>query len=109
MTTRNTVSFVINALIIFSTIHAQDFRDEVGDRLMGRRTVPIVWPKGSRIWIFAMLTAWSVGLSWACDLPFPVSVPFCMLAMSVGLRFLRRRTADEDKLSYRYYNVSVFQ
>jgi len=108
MTTRNTVSFVINALIIFSTIYAQDFRDEIGDRLMGRRTVPIVWPKGSRIWIFAMLAAWSVGLSWACGLPFHFSVPFSMLGAFIGLRFLRRRTADEDKLSYRYYNVSVF-
>ena len=107
ITTHTAVSFVINSLIIFSTIYAQDFRDEIGDRLMGRRTVPIVWPKGSRIWIFSMLTAWSAGLSWACDLSFHFSVPFSMLAVFIGLRFLRKQTADEDKLSYCYYNVSV--
>ena len=109
MTIRTTTSFVINALIIFSTIHAQDFRDEIGDRLMGRRTVPIVWPKGSRIGIFAMLIAWSVGLSWACDLAYHFSVPLCVLAVFIGLRFLRERTANADKCSYRYYNVRVFQ
>ena len=105
ITTRTLISFAVNALIIFSTIHAQDFRDEVGDKLMGRRTIPIVWPKGSRVWILAILTAWSVGLSWACDLAIPFSVPFCSLSLFVGLRFFRKRTAGEDRRSYLYYNV----
>jgi len=105
MTTRTLISFAVNALIIFSTIHAQDFRDEVGDKLMGRRTIPIVWPKGSRVWILSILTAWSVGLSWACDLAIPFSVPFCCLSLFVGLRFFRKRTAGADRRSYLYYNV----
>ena len=105
MSTRTLISFAVNALIIFSTIHAQDFRDEVGDKLMGRRTIPIVWPAGSRVWILAMLTAWSVGLSWACDLAIPFSVPFCCLSIFVGLRFFQKRTASEDRRTYLYYNV----
>ena len=105
MSTRTLISFAVNALIIFSTIHAQDFRDEVGDKLMGRRTIPIVWPKGSRVWILAILTAWSVGLSWACGLAIPFSVPFCLLSLFVGLRFFRERTAGADRRSYLYYNV----
>jgi hypothetical protein len=105
MTSRTLISFAVNTLIIFSTIHAQDFRDEVGDKLMGRRTIPIVWPEGSRVWILAMLTAWSVGLSWACDLAIPFSVPFCCLSLYVGLRFFQKRTADADRRSYLYYNV----
>ena len=72
---------------------------------MGRRTVPIVWPEGSRVWILVMLTAWSAGLSWACDLAIPFSVPFCCLSVYVGLRFLQKRTADADRRSYLYYNV----
>lgn len=104
---RATISYLINALIIFSTIHAQDFRDEIGDKLMGRRTIPMLWPKSSRVWIFTVLTAWSVGLSWACDLTAHFSVPFCALAVFIGLRFLRKRTADGDKQSYRYYNVCI--
>jgi hypothetical protein len=44
----------------------------------------MVWPKGSRVWIFVALTAWSVGLSWACDLTPYFSVPFCALAVFIG-------------------------
>jgi 4-hydroxybenzoate polyprenyltransferase len=105
MTTRTLISFAVNALIIFSTIHAQDFRDEVGDKLMGRRTIPIVWPEGSRIWILVILAAWSVGLSWAFNLAIPFLVPFCCLSLFVGLRFFGKRTADADRRSYLYYNV----
>src|SRR6267154_4089537 len=105
MTSRTLISSAVNALIIFSTIHAQDFRDEVGDKLMGRRTIPIVWPEGGRVWILVMLTAWSVGLSWTCDLAIPFSVPFFCLSLFVGLRFFRKRTAGADRQSYLYYNV----
>ena len=101
-------SFAINALIVLSTIHAQDFRDEVGDKLMGRRTIPIVWPEGSRVGILVMLTGWSIGLSWACGLAFLFSVPFCAWAVFIGLRFFRKRTSEEDQRSYRYYNVGFF-
>ena len=105
---RTMISFAINALIILSTIHAQDFRDEVGDKLMGRRTIPIMWPEGSRIGILVMLTGWSIGLSWARGLAFSFSVPFCAWAVFIGLRFFWKRTAEEDQLSYRYYNVRFF-
>jgi UbiA prenyltransferase family len=92
------ISFAINALIILSTIHAQDFHDEVGDKLMGRRTIPIVWPEGSRIGSLVMLVGWSIGLSWACGLAFHLSVPFCAWAVFIGLRFFRKRTAEDDQL-----------
>ena len=105
MPTRALISFAINTLIILSTIHAQDFRDQVGDKLMGRRTIPIVWPEGSRVCILAMLITWSVGLSWACNLAIRFSIPFCCLSLFVGLRFFRQRTADADRRSYLYYNV----
>jgi len=108
LTLRTMISFAINVLITLSTIHAQDFADEVGDKLIGRRTVPIVWPEGSRTGILVMLTTWSIGLSWACGLAFPFSMPFCAWAVFIGLRFFRKRTAEEDQLSYRYYNVRFF-
>ncbi|KAH8987291.1 UbiA prenyltransferase family-domain-containing protein [Lactarius akahatsu] len=105
VTTRTMISFAINALIIISTIYAQDFRDEVGDKRMGRQTIPILWPKGSRIGIFMALAAWSICLSWACGLCSFFSVPFCAWAMFVGLRFFWKRTAEADQRSYRYYNI----
>jgi hypothetical protein len=36
------LTIAVNALVILTTIHAQGFYDEVGDRLQGRRTLPIV-------------------------------------------------------------------
>jgi 4-hydroxybenzoate polyprenyltransferase len=105
ISTRSEISFAINALIIVSTIYAQDFRDEIGDKRMGRRTIPILWPEGSRIGIFMVLIAWSLGLSWACELGSFFAVPFCVLAMFVGSRFLWKRTAEADQRSYRYYNI----
>ena len=104
---RTAMSFAINALIIVSTIYAQDFRDEIGDKYMGRRTIPILWPKGSRIGILVVLAAWSIGLAWACDLGPFFSVLFCAMAMFVGIRFFRKRTAEADQRSYRYYNVRL--
>ncbi|KAH9017383.1 UbiA prenyltransferase family-domain-containing protein [Lactarius pseudohatsudake] len=105
VTTRTMISFAINSLIIISTIYAQDFRDEVGDKRMGRQTIPILWPKGSRIGIFMVLAAWSICLSWACGLGSFFSVLFCAWAIFVGLRFFQKRTAEADQRSYRYYNI----
>jgi len=105
LTTRTAISVTINTLITLSTIHSQDFRDQVGDKRVGRWTIPMAWPTGSRISILVILTAWSVGLSWACGLVYHFSVPFCMLAVFIGLRFVRKHTIDEDRLSYRYYNI----
>jgi hypothetical protein len=105
LTMRIAISVAVNSLIILSTVHSQDFRDQIGDKLAGRWTIPMAWPTGSRFSMLVFLTAWSVGLSWACGLACVFSVPFCMLAVFVGLRFIRKRTVDDDKKSYQYYNV----
>ena len=105
LTVRIAISVAVNSLIILSTVHSQDFRDQTGDKLAGRWTIPMAWPRGSRFSILVFLTAWSVGLSWTCGLACVFSVPFCMLAVFVGLRFIQKKTADEDKKSYQYYNV----
>ncbi|KAG1731805.1 UbiA prenyltransferase family [Suillus paluster] len=58
-----------SALDILLTVHAQDFADVNGDRNSGRRTLPIVAPEGSRIYMicvlpllsFALASFWSLG------------------------------------------------
>lgn len=105
LTARIAISLAVNALIILSTIHSQDFRDQIGDQQAGRWTIPMAWPKASRVSILVILTAWSVGLSWTCGLGYILSVPFCVLAVFIGLRFIQKRTVDDDKQSYQYYNV----
>ena len=105
LTTHTAISVAVNSLIIFSTIQSRDFRDQVSDEQMARWTIPLVWPTGSRISMLVILAAWSVGLSCACDLAYPFSVPFCVLAVFIGMRFIRKRTANDDQQSYKYYNV----
>lgn len=100
------ISFASNALIIFTTIYAQDFRDTEGDYILGRRTLPLVWPEASRIAIFVSLTLWSVGLSIICHVNTPAALAFSVLGFGVGLRFYLRRSAADDRRTYVWYNVS---
>ncbi|EIM84467.1 uncharacterized protein STEHIDRAFT_159138 [Stereum hirsutum FP-91666 SS1] len=102
---RTTMSFACNALIIFTTIYAQDFRDAEGDDVLGRLTVPLVWPEHSRIAILASVTLWSVGLSIACNVNVVVAVAFSLSGFSVGLSFYRKRSAEEDRRTYVWYNI----
>jgi 4-hydroxybenzoate polyprenyltransferase len=107
LTNRTAFSVTVNALIILSTIHSQDFRDLDGDKRAGRWTIPMMWPKGSRISILVILIAWSVGLSWIFALAYHFSVPFCVSAVFIGLRFIQKKTADEDRRTFQYYTVRL--
>ncbi|KAI0662475.1 UbiA prenyltransferase family-domain-containing protein [Cubamyces menziesii] len=96
---------VLNALVILTTIQAQDFQDTEGDRATGRTTLPIVFPRSSRWAMIVLLTAWSTLLSayWQTS-----AVHAALLALSgaaVGSRFVLYQDAASDRLSYRLYNV----
>jgi hypothetical protein len=101
------VSIAVNALIILTTIHAQDFCDEIGDRHQGRQTLPIVWPEASRMIILIMTFTWSFGLLWTNAINPSYATAFFGLGGLVGMRFYFQRDVDSDSLSYAYYNVSV--
>jgi hypothetical protein len=101
------LSIAINALIILTTIHAQDFYDEVGDRLQSRQTLPIVWPEASRIIMLLMTLAWSFGLLWVTSINQSYATVFFGLGALVSMRFYFKRDVDSDRLSYVYYNVGT--
>ncbi|KAL0960435.1 hypothetical protein HGRIS_005478 [Hohenbuehelia grisea] len=93
--------FIMNSLIIFTTIHAQDFRDEEGDRLQGRRTLPIVSPSLSRTSMLVTLLLWSLSLAVFVTR----SVPTAALVLCLGLRFYFIRSETADRTSYTLYNI----
>ena len=97
----------VNSLVILTTIHAQDFQDEIGDRLQSRQTLPIVWPEASRALILVMSLAWSFGLLSISAVNHLHAVAFVGLGALVGMRFYFERNVDSDKVSYVYYNVSA--
>lgn len=96
----------LSIAIVFTTIHAQDFQDEAGDRLEKRLTIPIVMPQFGRLsmpigllvwsWILAAYWSRSMTLSWAV----------ISLGALVGGRFYFLRTPESDRASYVIYNVS---
>lgn len=98
-----TEALLWGALIVLTTIHAQDFQDVPGDRIQGRKTLPIVAPAGSRISMILLLLMWSMWLG-------PISTALCRgfllsAAIVVGGRFMLFRTVSADRLSYILYNV----
>ncbi|THH21270.1 hypothetical protein EW146_g250 [Bondarzewia mesenterica] len=99
------LSVACNALIILTTIHAQDFRDQEGDKLSGRRTLPILFPEASRISILVLIVGWTIALNIFFGFHLYFAVPYTALSMAIGLRFHRRRSMEDDRCSYMYYNV----
>ncbi|KAI5120555.1 hypothetical protein M0805_000283 [Coniferiporia weirii] len=99
-------SILCSAGIFASTIQAQDFKDIVGDRLVGRKTLPIVAPTVSRPTLLLGLLAWSVGLSSIWCLSTVVALAFNMLALLVGIRFVVFDINRADQRSFYLYNVS---
>lgn len=91
--------------MLATTIHAQDFRDEDGDRAVGRRTIPLVFPRIARYTMLVMLPAWSLALATMWKLG-DLTAPFVLVAVFIGGRFVIVRTVCDDDMSYTWYNVS---
>ena len=99
------LSIVIGTGVFATTIQTQDFKDVEGDRLIGRQTLPIVWPEVARHTVLPLMLAWSICLSIMWDIGAEVAVPFIGLAVFVGLRFFVKRDIPADQLSFYLYNV----
>jgi hypothetical protein len=95
-----------SALVILTTIHAQDFADVEGDKLMNRRTVCIVAPNLSRIATFAILPFWSIVLGTVWKLEVVPASMFFVLGLYCGSRYYSYRSVSADQRSYLFYNVS---
>ncbi len=94
------------ALIVLTTIHAQDFQDVPGDRIQGRKTLPIVAPTASRISMIFLLM-WSMWLG-VISQTIVAQIFLISGAIVVGGRFMLFRTVPADRISYVLYNVRSF-
>jgi hypothetical protein len=101
-----TLSVLLSAGILATTVHAQDFRDVDGDRAIGRRTFPIILPCIARYTLIAGLIAWSIGLAQIWKLDWPPAFGFFSIAGIVVGRFQFLAGIREDGVSYNWYNVS---
>jgi len=102
------LAICFSAGIFATTIQAQDFKDEEGDRTIGRKTIPIMFPSIGRYTVIVPMLAWSVGLSVVWGLDILTSIVFVCLALWVGGRFVALRSVPADQVTFYWYNVSVY-
>lgn len=101
-------ALLYNALVIFTTLHAQDFADVEGDRQMFRQTFPIYFPTASRIVVSLAVPIWSVYLTYSWHVSGVASFTIGCFGFWVALRFWMKRSCEADKKSYVYYNIWLF-
>ncbi|KAG2117004.1 UbiA prenyltransferase family, partial [Suillus discolor] len=95
-----------SSVVFATTLHAQDFKDEEGDRLTGRCTLVTLFPTFARMSMMIGIPLWSLYLSrlWKVDLV--CSLAFVAYGTIVGARFMVYRTASAHKQSCKLYSVS---
>lgn len=99
-------ALMLTVFLIFTTIHAQDFADCEGDKESGRRTLPIVYPEASRVYIMLTITVWSILLCAIWDIGTVASLLITATGTFVGWRYFDKRAITDDEKSYLLYNVS---
>ncbi|KAI0645051.1 UbiA prenyltransferase family [Trametes meyenii] len=105
------LAIAVSTGILATTMHSQDFRDEAGDRAIGRRTVPIVLggsAMGARLarytvgvpvslWTLALCHVWGVGVG--------AGGALMALALFTGSRYIVGREERDFQTAYFWYNV----
>ena len=98
--------FGVIAAVIFTTVHLQDMYDQPGDRIRGRRTVPLVIGDGRARWMTAITMLFRGYLCprfWSSAKT--VTALSVLLAGAVAARCLMLRTIEADRLTFKLWNV----
>ncbi|KAI1380248.1 UbiA prenyltransferase family-domain-containing protein [Hypoxylon crocopeplum] len=95
-------------LEVFSTVQIQDLRDQKGDSIKGRRTMPLVLGDVPTRWITAVfIIFWSVALPlyWSNGAFTLAYISPILIGAFVSVRILSRRSPKEDRMSSHYYTL----
>lgn len=102
----NAILAIILSLAVFaSTLHAQDFKDVEGDRLIGRRTLPIAFPNLARMSMMVALPLWSICLSRVWGVDALCTFAFTAYGVMVGLKFMTCKTSQAARKSCKLYSL----
>lgn len=101
-----TLSIACSAGVILFTIHAQDFKDILGDTQVGRTTIPIVYPQIARPTLMIAIVAWSMFLTVFWGLHAIAGIAFLVFGTVVGWRFVTKTSKKDDAESLSIYMVS---
>ncbi|KAJ8593335.1 hypothetical protein M405DRAFT_762134 [Rhizopogon salebrosus TDB-379] len=98
-------AIAFSCAVFATTLHAQDFKDEEGDRFTGRRTLVTLFPMFARISMMIGVPLWSYCLSRLWQVDNICSAAFVMYGMVVGARFMIYRGASADRQSCKLYSL----
>ncbi|KAI2614261.1 uncharacterized protein GGS25DRAFT_42187 [Hypoxylon fragiforme] len=91
----------------FTTIQIQDLRDQEGDSIRGRRTMPIAIGDVTTRWITAFfITFWSIACPtyWEMEITAGHVLPL-LIGGAVSAHVLLFRTPKSDRFSFHYYTL----
>lgn len=97
--------FIIGA-VVFSTVQTQDLYDQAGDKLRGRKTVPLVAGDETARWITVIpIIVWSIFCPSYWNPHWGFGVAFTLLGYLIVLRCLTKRSVSDDKKTFRLWNL----
>lgn len=97
---------VLISCVIFTTMHIQDMKDQVGDKARGRRSAPLVLGDAVARWTIAVpIVVWSV----VCPLFLKVGLPgyliTCVLGFLIVARIFIWRSIDADRTTWKLWTA----
>ncbi|THU95871.1 hypothetical protein K435DRAFT_819602 [Dendrothele bispora CBS 962.96] len=102
-------AIIVSGLIFSFTGHAQDFRDRSGDALLGRRTIPLIFPQAVARWsLILAMSGFTFGLIKLRGPPLVVSAVFSLLCTITSVKFASNYSEEQDRKSFRWYEVSRY-
>lgn len=99
------LSLICSIGIFSTTIYAQDFKDVEGDALVGRKTVPIIYPALAAPALAFSILAWSAFLVHLWHVGYTIVFMFGGLAAITALSYLVSKSVLAYQYSYCFYNV----
>ncbi|KAI0013535.1 UbiA prenyltransferase family [Xylariaceae sp. FL0662B] len=99
---------LIIAAVVFTTVHAQDMYDQLGDAQRGRMTMPIQMGETiARVSIAVFMVFWGAFCPyfWNCGwFGYAMTTP---LANTVAYRSLVLRTVEDDQITWKLWNAWI--
>ncbi|KAF2681999.1 hypothetical protein K458DRAFT_391513 [Lentithecium fluviatile CBS 122367] len=96
----------IIAAVVSSTVQTQDMADQGGDRLRGRRSMPLTIGDGPTRWVTAVLMVWWAGIcAFYWELGNGPRILTGILGLAVAWRTLVQRSCKADKVTFRIWNA----
>lgn len=106
VTATHWVAFI--GFVFVTTVHVQDFRDQKGDAVKNRKTLPLVIGDGLARWIIAgTIIGWSLAAPTFWKLGIAGYMLTTATGMIVGFRILWLRNTSADETTWTYWCVWI--